>query len=742
MKKMSKWIGAAAVAALFATLVAIGCSDRDNPAANRVETDGGSGTAAGSGSGSGNDGKNAANGDIMAQNPAIPVVTEDASDKYTVSAGGTYTDKNGHTYNTIRIQGKAAGLGKKAWDGDTTNPDIWGMVWYAENAWKGDDTLFTWDTAVTLCDKSMGWHLPTREQWNKLITAAKGATVAGAELKANTGWASSKPGAKDSTGKFNAKGTGYIDTKDPNKIKSKDSSGLWWSIDTGSIRGTAYYRGMSWNNDKVIENTYGKNFKFAVRCVAGDVVEEEIAPISPEDSVGIIVKQPVGYGKSEIDTSEINKNAKCRDEFVTGKDSTVCQFGTMVTLVAKPETDKGLKLKRWIAISGTDSLTIGTGDRRAILLKRDTTITAEFDTITYTLSITMKEGGDTIFVDSTASKTHQDTVSDAKEKKVLCFSSKALTSPNDRVLVKAKPKPGYRFLGWQGETTTGSDTISLYMDKNKTLIANFQKICSLTVKFADITIADTVRVGAKKLGSAVFADTNIFVIDYGTKITLTALPLPLSGKTDSSRVFKNWSGGTTGKTNPLTLTMSKNLEVTAVFENIYDTSKTGSTLVVGATFEDELENWSPENMSGGDGTCYGGNDKTENCTKYGKLYTWGEAMSVCEDAGMYLPTRKDWEALIKATGVTAAASGTVLKDSTAGFYAKLGGYGEETAVSGEYKWQSIGESGLYWTADTGTGANRNAAYYYGLNSKTGAIVTNIYSKKYLFSARCVQEHRK
>jgi len=47
--------------------------------------------------------------------------------------------------------------------------------------------------------------------------------------------------------------------------------------------------------------------------------------------------------------------------------------------------------------------------------------------------------------------------------------------------------------------------------------------------------------------------------------------------------------------------------------------------------------------------CY--DNKPENCTKYGRLYTWTGAKTVCP-AGWRLPTREDWDNLAESVGGT------------------------------------------------------------------------------------------
>jgi uncharacterized protein (TIGR02145 family) len=46
--------------------------------------------------------------------------------------------------------------------------------------------LYNWETAKTACPS--GWHLPTKDEWDILVNHAGGSSVAGAKLKAVSGW--------------------------------------------------------------------------------------------------------------------------------------------------------------------------------------------------------------------------------------------------------------------------------------------------------------------------------------------------------------------------------------------------------------------------------------------------------------------------------------------------------------------------------------------------------------------------
>jgi len=112
--------------------------------------------------------------------------------------------------------------------------------------------------------------------------------------------------------------------------------------------------------------------------------------------------------------------------------------------------------------------------------------------------------------------------------------------------------------------------------------------------------------------------------------------------------------------------------------------------------------------------------KFYNSDKYGRLYNWATANSVCP-TGWHLPTKVEWESLI----------GRNLKSST-DFAALLGG---GYSYDGD-DFLSVGYLGIWWT---GTQYNNSSAYTVYVNNDDNEVEINNDFKNDLYSVRCVKD---
>jgi len=155
------------------------------------------------------------------------------------------------------------------------------------------------------------------------------------------------------------------------------------------------------------------------------------------------------------------------------------------------------------------------------------------------------------------------------------------------------------------------------------------------------------------------------------------------------------------------------------------------------------QTWMAENLnrtpSSGNSWCY--DDKEYNCRRFGRLYDWYAAKSVCP-TGWYLPSREEWQALVNYAGGDDVA-GKKLK-STYGWYNDGNGtdeYGFSALPGGDrYSYGYFYDAGYYghwWTATDYDGSN---AYYRDMDYNYGNVYEgNDYDKSDGYSVRCVKD---
>jgi uncharacterized repeat protein (TIGR02543 family) len=198
---------------------------------------------------------------------------------------------------------------------------------------------------------------------------------------------------------------------------------------------------------------------------------------------------------------------------------TTFNYGTSVLITAIPNT--GYSFTGW---SGD---AIGTSNSVTVLMISNKNITANFALTppdTYTLNVTATLGG-------TAVKNPNQT---------------GYTSGTS-VQVTATPIAGYTFSGWTGDATGTTNPLSVNMNSNKNIVANFALIPVVTYS---LNVTSNNGVVVKNPNQANYAQ--------GSTVQLSATP-------NTGYTFTGWSGDATGTTNPLTVTMNSDKNITAIF---------------------------------------------------------------------------------------------------------------------------------------------------------------------------------
>lgn len=115
------------------------------------------------------------------------------------------------------------------------------------------------------------------------------------------------------------------------------------------------------------------------------------------------------------------------------------------------------------------------------------------------------------------------------------------------VQVHATPEEGYHFVGWSGDLTGSENPANVTMYSNKNITANFE-----------LTVLTTFTLTIESANGLVVKNPDHAVYDSASTVQLTATPA-------TGYQFTGWSGGVTGSTNPISVTMDANKAVTANF---------------------------------------------------------------------------------------------------------------------------------------------------------------------------------
>ena len=112
------------------------------------------------------------------------------------------------------------------------------------------------------------------------------------------------------------------------------------------------------------------------------------------------------------------------------------------------------------------------------------------------------------------------------------------------VQLTATPNAGYVFTGWSGDASGSANPLTVVMNGNKNITANFA--------------ATTFTLNVTAVNGTVAKNPNAATYNSGAVVQLTATA-------NSGYTFTGWSVDATGNTNPLNVTMNANKNITASF---------------------------------------------------------------------------------------------------------------------------------------------------------------------------------
>jgi uncharacterized protein (TIGR02145 family) len=378
--------------------------------------------------------------------------------------------------------------------------------------------------------------------------------------------------------------------------------------------------------------------------------------------------------------------------------------GATVTINAGGDPPGGYRFRNWTTESNGVIFT-NANDRRTtfIMPGNAVTVTANFDKVpTYKVEISSEGTG--------ASRD-----SSYREGDTVTINAGAASA--DR-----------RFRNWT--VTNGGVTL----DNTESITTKFvmpANAVSVTANFQANTYTVTVSAGTGATGGG----------DYSPGETVTIK----AGTAQAGFVFKEWMSSNSSvvladKNSATTTFIMPSAAVTVManysgsFTDRRD-SKSYKTIIIGGKM------WMAENLNyktSSGSWCYGGADS--NCVKYGRLYNWETAKTVCP-SGWHLPDTAEWRRLVEAAGGSSNA-GKKLKSTSGwnnngngtddfGFSALPGGY---RSAGGSFN--TAGNYGYWWTATEYGGGN---AYYRGMGYNYGTVDEGSNGVGYGFSVRCRED---
>jgi len=115
------------------------------------------------------------------------------------------------------------------------------------------------------------------------------------------------------------------------------------------------------------------------------------------------------------------------------------------------------------------------------------------------------------------------------------------------ITVKAIPDLGYKFSQWSGEASGTDNQVTITMDRDKSITANFVQMCKLTLATSE--------------GGTTHPSPGTHYYDPGEEVTVEASPR-------EEYKFSHWSGDASGSGNPITVTMDRDKSITANFKEV------------------------------------------------------------------------------------------------------------------------------------------------------------------------------
>lgn len=650
---------------------------------------------------------------------------------------GVMTDpRNGKSYKTVKI-------GKQTWMAQNLNYKMDDSFCYdnrAVNCAKYG-SLYEWADAMNACPA--GWHLPTKAEWDTLISNAGGALLAGKMLKSKRGWKSLKGknfgNGTDAFG-FSALPAGYFSRG----FENKDYKAYFWS----SSKAPSYYEnlffylklGGDYDNEK-----YERQKRYFNRC---DLKIEHDYSL-PEDYERAVWS----------DMNHDNRlSVRCvKDDVEQTHGTSVLQASDVVRQARHPrrENDAGA------ISSSSEALFVASFVPPSDVVKgtfKDKRDGRKYRTVTI--------GNQTWIAENLKFKSAKSSCYENADSNCVKFGR--LYPWNEAV--DACPA------GWRLPMKADWDTLIASVGGEKIAGKMLRAMGDWGGMGVVGAFFNCVALGG---GRAYYASDNgsddygFSVIPAGRSEEVTfwssteyssyeAYILNLSGMNAHAKIDANY------KTENFSVRCLKNnvkkvSPSSLVRDSITDArdGQTYKTVAIG------VQTWMAQNLNYKTDSSYCYGDSVENCAKYGRLYTWKAAKDACP-AGFHLPTQLEWDNLFLMAGGPSSA-GDALRSKSGwmptrwwqisdngsddyGFSALPAGYFEST-------YTDKGDKAYFWSSSVGSiehYRDRNCGRHYRELPYSswnhgrsvwlrGSAVHWTYSEEYknqAYSIRCVKDMEK
>ena len=701
MKKILAYVMLALIASLW------GCSDmgdRDNPTdpgadnfdASLVPGDGnGGGDEPGDG-GEGDDGKGSSSSNGISSNSSSSKgssssVTPKSSDSETSVSSGTMTDsRDGQTYKTVKI-------GDQIWMAQNLNYKSDNSYCYNDSAKYCSEygRLYTWADAMESCPA--GWHLPSKDEFVILANIAGGSSKAGKPLMAKDGW--------------NGNGGGY-DTYSfaalPGGARGEDGEytflgeqGSFWLASEEAFRFVA-------NNMPLYISLNNRGRGLSVRCLK-DAEQLSSSSSAKENS----------SSSEEVSVLPVCKTAESDD----------CEYGSLID-ARDGQTYKTVKIgdQWWMAENLNFDYNVGSA--KSYCYDQSKLNCDKYGRL-YTWAAAMDSSA--AFSNSAAGCGYLVDCSLSYPVRGVCPEGWILPDSTDMVkLIKAVGNYSVaggtlRSVSQGGTDGYGFNFMMAGMRNNSGNYVNKDAIGYLWTSHprgrynADHILFEKVE-SARYYNNYRYNSFSVRCIQN-------------TSAANASSSSKNGSSSSAESVSSSSLQSSSSV-ISVSIASMTDSrdGQTYKTVKIG----DQV--WMAQNLNFETDSSFCYNDEDSNCAKYGRLYRWAVAGSVCP-SGWHLPSKTEWETLFSAVGGESPA-GTALKSSSGwssggngtddfGFSALPAGELDDDIYSGKEQRTFI------WSSTKGD--SELVAYALHLYYEYGAAIFGYYNKDFGFSVRCIQD---